>query len=178
MRLAIAVAALLTASQALALTDKEIDQWITSMPKLDQWMEQHPNVAPEQTMQPGQGLKEVYQQGINALKSAGLYSQFNSQVMQYGFNSVEHWAEVSTDISMAMLALENDEPEGARAQIQQQLAQLQQLRSSNAMPAEQLDSMEQLLKSSLQILAEADQVPTDVLEMVKRRKDDIESIME
>ena len=135
MRRVMTLVAMLATSPAWALTATELDVWINSMPQIQGWLDQHEDAMPKTSASMEQGMAAMFQEGIKSRK-----------VSAAGFDSVEQWTRVTTEVSLGMLAVEMSEQGGSRDQVKQQLAQLQQMRNAGGMPAEQLDAMETMMR--------------------------------
>lgn len=135
---------------AAGLTGKDVERWVESMPAVQGWLDQHEDQLPEdEDMSDDKfDMDAMMKRGIQQLKDAGLYSEFNSRVKAAGFRNAEHWAETSQRVSMAYFALSMEGQNDPREEIE---AQLQQIRSMDV-PAEQKAMMEGMLQSSLSML--------------------------
>ncbi len=178
MRAILAMAALLTTTSAMALTQQELDNWIEVMPHVNQWMDEHDDAMPEEQPSPQASMEEVFAQGIQNLKDANLYDDFGGVVAQSGFSSVEAWSEATADISLAMMAIQVRGEGGIRAQLEKQLAQLQQMRETSSMSDERIDAMESMLQASLKMIQQADEVDDATIELVKSRQNTLEKLMQ
>jgi len=177
MRLTVALTAMLATSSALALDQQQIDQWIEVMPQVDQWMSVNENAMPVEQPTPGVSLKEVFQQGIENLRKADLYLDFQGLVNRAGFDSVEEWTDVTADITMAMMALSLEGQGDMEAQLDQQMQQLEMMKQNQAMPAEQIQAMEQMLEASRQMLQQANDVDEKDMALVRANQNRLEDLM-
>lgn len=151
MRLLLAVALTMMASFSMAadLTKQEVTAWINSMSTLQGWLDAHEEKMPQRDYGENSGadMGAIIARGINDLKEAGLYNEFNKEVKKAGFNSVEHWADTSQRVTLGYLALEiADQEQGVS--LSQLEAQLKQVRESD-LPDEQKKMMEDMMNTSL-----------------------------
>lgn len=164
--LAIMLSSLLAFSvYAASLTDKDVQLWIKTIPSLQAWLDQHQDQLPEEDMHdPDFSMEAAFDRGIQQLREAGLYNQFNQQVKAAGFTSVEHWTQVSGKISMAYLALSMEAQPATRVEIQNQL---QAIRSAKNIPAEEKSMLENMLNASLNMLDAVERVPVSEKNLVR-----------
>lgn len=158
MRLFISALMVLLASVASAadLTGQDVQLWIKTMPALEDWLDKQEEKMPEADLAEGDtDINAIFQRGIQDLKNAGIYDDFNKEVKAAGFRNVEHWADVSQHISLAFIALEMaDSKEVSASQLE---AQLKEIRGSS-LPAEQKQMLEQMLNASLSMMKAVDKV--------------------
>ncbi|MDP2506484.1 hypothetical protein [Oceanobacter sp. 3_MG-2023] len=178
MRRVITLTAMLAASPTWALTATELDVWIQSMPTVQVWLDQHEDAMPQGNAAMTDGMAAMFQEGINSLKTSGLYGEFSQQLSAVGFDSVEQWTRITTEISLGMLAVDMNEQGGSRAQVQQQLAQVQQMRSSGNMPAEQLNAMESMLRGTLTMIDEMESVDAADKALVRDRMTELQELIQ
>lgn len=144
------LAALSFSTQATELTGKEIEAWLNSIGSIETWLANQEEKMPDsEPPSDPYDLQQIMQHSINLLKKAGLYTEFEQRIQAAGYPSVEVWAVQSQRISLAYMALIQEAEPITRAQIE---AQLQELKTLN-IPAEGKASLEQMLKSSLAMLA-------------------------
>ncbi|WP_430462993.1 hypothetical protein ACQUQU_09465 [Thalassolituus sp. LLYu03] len=152
MRILMAIALTLMTSLAAAadLTSKDVQLWINSMPDIDTWLNEHEDKLPELGYQEEDAsLDAMFKRGMQDLKKAGLYDEFNAKVKKAGFSSVDQWVEVSSRISLTYMALETEDNQQISAS--QLEAQLKEIRESD-LPAEQKAAMEQMMAGSLMVM--------------------------
>ncbi|WP_369856803.1 hypothetical protein [Candidatus Thalassolituus haligoni] len=178
MRRVMTLVAMLATSPAWALTATELDVWINSMPQIQGWLDQHEDAMPKTSASMEQGMAAMFQEGIKSLKTSGLYSEFGRKVSAAGFDSVEQWTRVTTEVSLGMLAVEMSEQGGSRDQVKQQLAQLQQMRNAGGMPAEQLDAMETMMRGTLKMMDEMEAVDAADKTLVSGRMAELRQLMQ
>ena len=143
--------------QASELSDKNIKLWIDSMPALQGWLDQHKDKLPEDNVADANfNMEEAFKRGIQDLKNAGLYNEFNSKVKSAGFSNVEQWVGVTQQITMAYTAVMLQQQPDSRAVIEEQL---HSIRTSKHVPAEEKAMLEGMLLASLKMLDAVDAVP-------------------
>lgn len=136
-------------TQAADLTGKDIEAWLNSIHSIQTWL-----MSNEEKMPDGEppsdpyDMEQALQYSINLLKKAGLYTEFEQQLKNQGYANVDSWSQLSTRISLAYMALEQEAEPVTRAQIQEQI---QAVNSLN-IPAEGKASLQQMLSSSLKML--------------------------
>ncbi|MAK90737.1 MAG: hypothetical protein CMI13_05830, partial [Oleibacter sp.] len=110
-------------------------------------------------------------QGVQDLKSAGLYDEYNSKVKAAGYSSVEDWASATQRVSMAYLALELENQPVSLAQLEAQLKQIQE----SDLPAEQKDMMTQMMSSSIIMMKAVGKVSDADKNAVRPYKDQLQA---
>lgn len=169
--LALVMLAWLPLAQAGELTDNDVQRWLKAMPTLTSWLEQHDDkLGGDSVMQESETMDQVFEKGVEQLRKEGLYDDFNKQAKQQGFASVEEWATVSRDISLAFMAIELQDNPASEAQMQ---AQLEQLSQAEGIPAEEKAMMEGMMKASIMMVKAAKQVPANNIKIVKAHADEI-----
>lgn len=135
---------------AADLTTKEVEKWIKESPALQQWVQQNEEALDEvdDEEEPTFEADKLIERSIKKLKDAKLYDQLNARVRNAGYKSVEDWVDLSQRISVSYLGVMLETQTNTRKEIEAQLAQLKTMK----MPAEQKEMMENMLKSSLNML--------------------------
>lgn len=160
---------------AQALTSAELSGWVTAMPEIKGWLDAHEDRLPEQAATPGSSMDSVVQQGLEQLRAAGLYNEFDSLVRAKGFTDVERWSGITSEITRAYIAVEMDKEAASMNEMQ---AQLQQVRNMPGMPEEQRQAMVQMLESSLAMFQEAQAAPVGDKELVRSRLEEVRNILD
>lgn len=152
-------------AMAADLTEKDVKHWMEAMPALESWLDQHEDQLPEEDFSAGEtSIDAMFNKGIEQLKAAGLYNEFSQQVKAGGYNDIEQWAEVSRRVTMGYMALEIENEQVSLSQLE---AQLEQIRQSEGMPAEQKMMMEQMMSTSMMMLRAAGNVSKQDKEAVR-----------
>lgn len=157
-----------------ALTSSELGNWITAMPSIKTWINAHENELPERQPNPGTDMAAVFKQGIEQLRAAGLYNDFESRVKAGGFSDVERWSQVTTEVTMAYVALEMEKELASSSQMQ---TQLNEIRNMPGLPAEQRQAMIEMLESSLAMMRDAQNVPEADKAIVRARLDEVRALL-
>ncbi|TVV42106.1 MULTISPECIES: hypothetical protein [unclassified Thalassolituus] len=143
-------------AMAADLTEKDVKHWMEAMPALENWLDQHEDQLPEEDFSAGESsIDAMFNKGIEQLKAAGLYDDFSKQVKAGGYKNIEHWAEISRRVTMGYMALEMENEQVSLSQLE---AQLEQIRQSEGMPAEQKMMMEQMMGASLMMMRAVENV--------------------
>ena len=151
MRALLAALMLTVASMTMAadLTEKDVKLWLSATGEMDSWLNENEDKLPEMELEnEDSSVEAMFAKGLQELKNAGLYDEFNTRAKKAGFDGAEHWAEISRRISLAYVALEMENETVSISQIE---AQLKQVRES-ALPEEQKAMMEQMMEASLGML--------------------------
>lgn len=96
-----------------ALEAEDISRWVEATPKIQQWMERQSDrlqgyrALPERQA----SLADVYEQGIDQLKMAGLYPEFDAVLKATGYRDSAHWVADSTHIHRSLVAIASLPPE-------------------------------------------------------------------
>ncbi|MCY0967171.1 hypothetical protein [Parathalassolituus penaei] len=158
-----------------ALTSSELGAWMTGMPEIKNWLDTHQDQLPEQPAAPGSSMETVFQQGVEQLRGAGLYGDFESLVRAKGFESVERWSVVSTEVTRAFVAIEMEKEAASVTEMQNQL---QQVKSMPGMPEEQRQAMINMLEQSLGMIKEAQSAPSADKELVRSHLEEVRGILD
>lgn len=158
-------------SLAADLTEADVKHWTDAMPGLQAWLTQHEDQMPDTMPDGTQGIEEMISQGVQDLKSAGLYDEYNSKVKAAGYSSVEDWASATQRVSMAYLALELESQPVSLAQLEAQLKQIQE----SDLPAEQKDMMTQMMSSSIIMMKAVGKVSDADKNAVRPYKDQLQA---
>ena len=157
MLLTVIAMAMVPMAMAQDLTAKQLEQWLVAMPVLTQWLSQHEEkLAADDVMKESASMDQVFAKGVEQLREKGLYSDFNKQVTDAGFQNVEQWAGLSRDITMAYMAIEMENEMVSASQME---AQLRQLQSAEGLSPSEKAMMEQMMKASLMMVQAANKVP-------------------
>ena len=135
--------------QAADLTSKDVERWLSSAQELQEWLEKQEDklsTLPEPTGP--YDMNTAMQHGIEQLKAAGVYAELDKKVKAAGYTNAEHWITQSQQISLAYLAVVLSNEVGQRAEI---LEQLQQIEKTN-LPEANKAMMKAMLESSLAML--------------------------
>jgi|AntRauTorckE6833_2_1112554.scaffolds.fasta_scaffold14466_3 hypothetical protein len=152
-------------ASASNLSDSEVQRWIDTHPQIQAWLDQHDDLFPEEGEDAMTfNMEQIFAEGIEELRKAGLYEEFNSQVQDAGFNSVEHWTDTTQNITLAYMALAMEDSPHSRQMIEQQL---EKIRTSPNIPEQQRASYEAMMTSSLEMMDMAEQVPEADKETVR-----------
>ncbi|MCD8523992.1 MAG: hypothetical protein LRY66_03515 [Saccharospirillaceae bacterium] len=149
---------------AADLTEKDVKHWMEAMPALEKWLDQHEDKLPEENFAGETSLDAMFNKGIEQLKDAGLYNDFSKQVKANGYKNIEQWAEISRRVTMGYMALEMENEQVSLSQLE---AQLEQIRQSEGMSAEQKMMMEQMMTTSLMMLRSVENVSKQDKEAVR-----------
>lgn len=158
-----------------ALTSSELDTWITGMPEIKTWLDAHQDQLPEQAPTPGSSMESVFQQGVDQLRGAGLYSDFETLVKTKGFDGVERWSTVSTEVTRAFVAIEMEKEAASIAEMQ---TQLQQVKTMPGLPEEQRQAMINMLEQSLGMVKDAQSAPATDKELVRAHLEEVRGILD
>ena len=140
-------------SFAADLKSKDVGLWLESMKTLQPWMQQHEEKL-QQEMQ-GQTSPEVaFKQTTAMLKKHGLYNEFNSKVKKLGYRDVEHWTQVTQQVTFAWMALEMQQN---KAEVEAAKAQYDAMKNNPNIPAEQKMMMEQMMGQAFAMMRMAEQ---------------------
>lgn len=135
--------------QAGNLTNKDVERWLNSAPELQKWLEKQEDKLPNVPEPDDQyDINTAMQQGIQQLKTAGIYTELDKKVKAAGYSNVEHWIAQSQQISLAYLAVILSKEVGQRAEI---MAQLQELEKTD-LPEANKALMKSMLEGSLAML--------------------------
>lgn len=158
-------------SYAADLTAGDIEKWLKAMPVLTAWLDQHEDkLDADDVMNEAQTMDQVFDKGVQQLRATGLYDDFNRQAKKQGYDSVEQWANVSREISMAYMAIEMEGGDVSLSQIEAQLTQLQQ---AEGIPDDQKAMMEEMMKASLLMLKATQNVSDGNKKVVRQYADKI-----
>lgn len=147
--LTLTLALFTTWSLAADLSTKEVEQWLQSAPELQSWLEKQ-----EDKLEQASGLddnlsdEDLLLQTVQQLKKVGIHDDLNKKVKAAGFADVMHWLKASQQISLAYMALVMEEQLGQRAELEDQLKQLEVAQ----LPEESKEMMRAMLQSSLAML--------------------------
>lgn len=155
--MAITLVLFMPLAMAGQLTAKQVEQWLDAMPQLTSWLSQHEEqLDADHVVKDSASLDQVFAKGVEQLRTKGLYDAFNQEVTANGFDSVEQWAELSREITMAYMAIEMEHELISASQME---AQLQQLQAAEGLSPEEKAMMEQMMKASLMMVQAAQKVP-------------------
>lgn len=160
--------------QAAGLTAANVERWISSMPDIQTWLDARQDAMPAPVLSDGGDLKSVFDQGVDNLRQAGIYQAFDSELGRYGYRSVEEWSDQTARISMAYLAIEMDREPVTLSQLQAQLAQVQ---AAEGLPAEQVQAMSNMLRSTIAMMRKVKSVPAADKQAIQPFVQQIEQVL-
>ena len=139
-------------SLAADLQGKDVGQWLESMKALEPWMQKHQPTL-EQEMQGQQNPELMFKRTTAMLKKHGLYDEFNGQVQKQGYRNVEHWSQVTEQVTFAWMALEMQQN---KAEVEAAKAQYDAMKNNPNIPAEQKKMMEQMMGQAFSMMRMAE----------------------
>lgn len=99
-------------AMATPLTEKTIKQWMASQSALEKWGEQNEDLLEKHESKVDTPEDLSAQSMIAPLKASGLYKEANKLVTQYGFDTIDEWADITLRITKAAAAIEfKNQPE-------------------------------------------------------------------
>ncbi|SFX44723.1 hypothetical protein [Marinospirillum alkaliphilum] len=135
------------------LTRADVERWIKTHGELQSWLDQHQEQLPDEDFaNTNLSMEELMAKGIQQLRTAGLYNEFNRRVQRAGFSNVEHWAKLGQQISLTYMAIGLEENPQALGMFE---AQLRELRSARDIPAEEKAMYEAMLNESINMMRQA-----------------------
>jgi len=144
-------------TSAANLSESDVQHWIDTHPQIQSWLDQHEEVLLEEEEDSmNLNMEQMFAEGIQQLRDAGLYNDFNRQVQNAGFNNVEHWTETTQNITYAYMALAMEGNPHSRQMIEMQM---EEIRTSPHIPEDQREMYEAMMASSLEMMDKAEQVP-------------------
>ncbi|MDR9468880.1 hypothetical protein [Marinospirillum sp.] len=161
---------------AANLSDSEVQRWIDTHPQIQAWLDQHEDLFPEEDEDAMSfNMEQIFAEGIEELRKAGLYDEFNSQIQDAGFNNVEHWTEITQNITLAYMALAMEDSPHSRQMLERQI---EEIRTSPNIPEDQREMYEAMMVSSLEMIDMAEQVPDADKETVRPHLPQLEEMFE
>lgn len=138
---------------AADLNSKDVSQWLTSIKVLEPWMQQHQDQL-QQELQGQTNPEQLFKKTPALLKKHGLYNEFNGKVKQQGYRNVEHWTEITQQVTFAWMALEMEQN---RTEVEAAKAQYDAMKNNPNIPPEQKLMMEQMMGQAFAMMRMADQ---------------------
>jgi len=148
------------------LTNNLISQWLKSQPQVEAFGDKHDAQLSKYDSDIGaQGsLDAAYKQGIVALKESGLYDDFEDVIDDYGFDSPEQWSQVGSQIMSAYMAVEMA---GQAPQMDQMMAQMQEMMSNDQIPAAQKEMMMNAMQQGKAMHESSKSVPQEDIDAIQ-----------
>lgn len=143
---------------AAQLTEQRVQHWIDTHPHIQGWLDQHEeHFSDEAENDLSFNMEQIFADGIQELRDAGLYEDFKHQVQKAGFDQVDHWINTTQQITLAYMALALENNPHSRQMIEMQL---EEIRTSPHIPEDQREMYEAMMESSLAMMNKAEQVPS------------------
>lgn len=163
-------------TSAATLSQSNVQTWIDSHPEIQAWLDQHEELFPEEEQdEMNFNLEQIFAEGMQQLRDAGLYNEFNSKVQNAGFQGVEHWAETTQSITYAYMALAMEDNPQTRAMLE---AQMQELRNTPHLPEDQKAMYEAMMQSALEMMDIAEEVPDADKETVRPYRQQLDGLFD
>lgn len=161
---------------AADLTRVDVERWIKTHAELQAWLDQHQEQLPDEDFaNTNLSMDELRAKGIQQLRNAGLYNEFNQRVRLAGFKNVEHWALLGQQISLAYMAIGLEENPQARSIFE---AQLRELKTARDIPPEEKAMYEAMLKDSLNVMRQAERISPASKAAVRPYQQQLEELFE
>lgn len=158
------------------LSESDVQRWIETHPQIQTWLDQHEDLFPEEAEDDFSfNMEQIFAEGIQQLREAGLYDEFNSQVQNAGFRSVENWTETTQSITLAYMAVAMEDNPHSRQVVEMQL---EEIRTATYIPADQREMYEAMLSSSLEMMDRAEQVSTADKRAVRPHMNQLDGLFE
>lgn len=136
-------------SVAQELQSKDVENWLDTLPPIQAWLDQQEHNLPDTEPPEDIGnIEKMMEFSIKKLKAAGVYDEFEKKVQAAGYQNVPQWGRLSQRISLAFMAVQQDNEPISRDAIEQQIQQLKTL----DMPPENKQMMEKMLRGSLAMI--------------------------
>ncbi len=105
--LLLSIAFTTTSIQAQTLNETVIKQWLNSQKALESWGDKHAATLDQyETDLPANPMDLSAETMLTPLRKSGLYKEANNLVKEYGFDSIDAWADITLRITKAAAAIE------------------------------------------------------------------------
>lgn len=168
-----AVACLLLAAQAQALDDGAIDRWLESMEELQAWGERQDALDEDDFR--ADHPQDLDFENILA-QTAREHDEVREIIRRHGYDDVGEWSAVGGRIFQALLAVQMEISPETKREIEQTIREMEENPNISREQKEQF--RRQMEQQAERISAMFEDVPSDDVEAVERRMDDIMAVLE
>lgn len=131
------------AVQAKDLTNQEIENWLKASPAISSWLNKHKAIlnSEEQINFLESSPQQVSDYANRVLKKHNLYAPLKANLSQYGFNNLDRFFEVQTQIVQAYMAVSVEQANIPSSMNQELLNALADLEKAEGLTADQKSQM-------------------------------------
>lgn len=133
--------------QAQDLSNQEIENWLKASPTISKWLNEHKQIleSEEKINFLESSPAQISEYASRVLKKHKLYAPLASELKQYGFDNLDRFFEVQTQVVQAFMAVSIEQANIPSSMNQELLSALSEIEQAEGLSAEQKAQMKEQL---------------------------------